>query len=81
MIDLLTARNFKAAGTCNCGGAYTQKFRCNTYLVRVRPRKYKFDIFNRGQRMIEWTDLKELENKLNEFFPINNKTVPAQAQV
>lgn len=81
MIDLLTARNFKAAGTCNCGGVYTQKYRCDAYLIRVRPRRYKFAIFDHGQRIVDWTDLKELENKLNEIFPIDTQIVPAQAQV
>lgn len=81
MTDLLARYGFKAAGTCNCGGIYTQKFKCDTYLIRVRPRRYKFAIFDHGQRVMDWTDLKELENKLNEVFPRDSQAAATQAKV
>jgi hypothetical protein len=75
MTDLLTKYGFKSAGSCNCGGVFTQKYRCDTYLIRIRPRRYKFAIFDHGTRLLDWTDLKDLENKLNELFPRDMEAV------
>lgn len=72
---------FKSAGTCNCGGVYTEKYRCDTYLVRIRPRRYKFAIYEDGSRTMDWTDLSQLENKLNEIFPRDKETTDPQGPV
>lgn len=77
MRELLERYGFKPAGHCNCGGIYTEKYRCDTYLVRVRPRRYKFAIYDHGSQVVNWTDIKELENKLNEIFPKDKTAVPA----
>lgn len=76
MREILARYGFNPAGHCNCGGIYTEKYRCDTYLVRVRPRRYKFAIYDHGSQVINWTDLKELENKLNEIFPKDKTAVP-----
>lgn len=78
MTETLTRYGFKSAGSCQCGGIYTQKYRCDTYLIRVRPRRYKFALYDHGTRLLDWTDLKELETKLNEYFP--RDTVAAEKE-
>ena len=77
MRELLGRYGFKSSGHCNCGGIYTEKYRCDAYLVRIRPRKYRFAIYDHGSEIVKWTDLKELENKLNELFATDSKTIPA----
>jgi hypothetical protein len=77
MNETLIKYGFKASGSCTCGGIYTQKYRCDTYLIRVRPKRYKFAIYDHGSQMVNWTDLRELENKLNELFPSDKIPVPA----
>lgn len=78
MTDLLTRYGFKSAGSCQCGGAYTQKYKRDIYIIRIRPRRNKFAVFVMGGRLLDWTDLKELETKLNEYFP--RDTVAAEKE-
>lgn len=81
MREKLKEYGFKPAGSCNCGGIYTEKYKCDSYLIRVRPRRYRFAIFESGGVIVNWTDLKELENKLNEIFPRDTAVVPEEAKV
>lgn len=73
MREIMSKYGFNPAGTCNCGGIYTEKFRRGADLVRIRPRRYKFTIYHNGGVVLNWTDLKDLENKMNEIFPIPAK--------
>lgn len=72
---------FKPAGTCNCGGIYTEKYRCDTYLIRIRPRRYKFAIYDGGMQTVNWTALDQIEIKLNEIFPRDKTATEAKAEV
>jgi hypothetical protein len=79
MTDALRIHGFAAAGHCRCDGVYTLKYRHGKYLIKVRGRRYKFCVYEGGTTILPWTDLSQLQTKLNELFPITETLVSPKA--
>jgi hypothetical protein len=45
----------------------------------VRTRRYKFAVYDGGMQALNWTDLDQLEIKLNEFFPKDKAVTETKA--
>lgn len=84
MLETLAKYGFKSAGSCNCNGIYTLKYKNGPYMVRIRKNRYTFAIQENGSYITSFTKLTELEKKLKELdesIQGNKKIVQTKAKV
>lgn len=67
MLEILNKYGYKPAGSCNCNGVFTLKYKNGDYLLKWRKSRYKFMVFEKGLSITSWLEVKELETKLNEI--------------
>jgi hypothetical protein len=67
LVELLTKHGYIFAGTCNCGGYFTEKYRNGKYLIKWRKKRYLFKVIEDNCTLRNWQPIKNLEQTLNEL--------------
>lgn len=64
MDDTMLELGYKFAGTCNCNGLHTEKYKRGEYEIHIRPKSYKFGIKRFNALEGGWQPLSDLETKI-----------------
>lgn len=67
--QVIKDHGFRPAGTCNCAGGRTMKFKRDAYMIYMNKGNNIFRIKEGKQVMVSFTTLQRLENTLNQLFP------------
>lgn len=65
--ELMDHYGFVYYGNCNCSGAFTEKYKKGFYQFKWRKHKYQFQIKHKNDTIVDWSPLKEAEQKLIEL--------------
>lgn len=66
--ELMSFYGYVYSGNCNCSGAFTEKYRRKDfYQFKWRKHKYQFMIKHKNDVIVNWTPVKDAEQKLKEL--------------
>jgi hypothetical protein len=67
--QLLKERGFRPAGTCNCAGGRTLKYKKDAYMIYMNKGNNIFRIKEGKQVIVTYTTLQKLKDSLNQLYP------------
>lgn len=70
--EFLLRKGYHFAGTCRCGGYFTEKYKKPPFEVKIRKTKYTFKVLEHNATLHWWQPLANLEKILN---ALDNKTI------
>lgn len=65
--QILLDSGFRYEGSCSCDGISTLKYRNGAFQFRWRKTRQTFQIRHKGQALIQWTNISDAQNKIDEL--------------
>lgn len=68
--ELLSDYKFVKTGACNCNGIFTEKYKNENFILKVRPRRNQHQLSYKSgsdSGITNWVTLTELKAKLDEL--------------